>query len=381
MITMRRLASLLLLVLLAPAPALAQNSIYGVAGIGFPEEPISVHARGLGGGNAAFDALSALNPAAAADFGRLAASVTMSEGFRSYTAGDTSVSGLRETRFPFGLMGGKIGGTPLSFAVSYATYAERTFDVRTTGTQVLRGDTLSISDKVASNGAVTDVRGAIATRPLPFLKVGAAIHLLGGSSRLDVQRTFSDSAYLPYAEASHLIFSGVGVSAGVVLRPVRAIELAGAARVNGPLSSQLGNHDLGSVALPVALTGGLRLAIPRAGVSWSSTATWQSWSRAGPDLVPPTRAFDTWDLSSGIELHDRSVGGGGLPLRVGVRYRQLPFSNLTTQPTELALAAGSGLVFAQRRAELDFSLEHVQRTGGGADERGWQIAVGIVVLP
>ena len=75
------------------------------------------------------------------------------------------------------------------------------------------------------------------------------------------------------------------------------------------------------------------------------------------------------------------MGGGGLPLRVGVRYRQLPFSNLTTQPTELALAAGSGLVFAQRRAELDFSLEHVQRTGGGADERGWQIAVGIVVLP
>jgi hypothetical protein len=379
--TMRPVAWLALLGLVSPASALAQNSIYGVAGIGFPEEPIGVHARSLGGGNAAFDALSAVNPGAVADFGRLAASMTMSEGFRSYAAGDTSVSGLRETRFPFGIMGGTIGGTPLSFAVSYATYAERTFDVRTTGTEVLRGDTLSISDKVASNGAVTDVRGALALRPLSFLKLGAAIHLLGGSSRLDVQRTFSDSAYLPYGESSHLIFSGVGVSAGMILRPLPAVELAGAARVNGGLTSQLASQNLGSVQLPVSLTGGLRLMIPRAGVSWSSTATWSSWSRAQPDLVAPTGAFDTWDLSSGLEVHDHDAGGRGLPLRVGVRYRQLPFSNVSTQPTELAFAAGSGLVLAHGRAEIDFSLEHVRRSGGGADEHGWQIAAGIVVLP
>ena len=378
---MRPLVWLLLLGGLSPASALAQNSIYGVAGIGFPEEPFGVHARSLGGGSAAFDALSALNPGTVADFGRLAASVSIGEGFRSYTAGDTSVSGLRETRFPFGLMGGKIGGTPISFAVSYATYAERTFDLRTTGTEVLRGDTLGISDKIASDGAVTDVRGALAMRPLSFLKVGAALHLLGGSSRLDVQRTFSDSAYLPYAESSHLVFSGVGVSAGIVLRLVPAVEVAAAARVNGGLSSQLGNQDLGSVKLPVELTGGLRLMIPRSGVSWSSTATWRSWSRAQPDLVAPTAAFNTWDLSSGIEIHDHDVGGRGLPLRVGVRYRQLPFSNRAAQPTELAFAAGSGLVLAQRRAEIDVSLEHFQRTGGGADERGWQIAAGIVVLP
>jgi hypothetical protein len=379
--TMRSFTWLLGLGLACPAAALAQNSIYGVAGIGFPEEPIGVHARALGGGSAAFDALSALNPAAVADFQRLGASVTISEAFRSYTAGDTSVSGLRETRFPFGIMGGKISGTPLSFAVSYATYAERTFDVRTTGTEVLRGDTVAISDKVASDGAVTDVRGALAARPFPFLKVGAALHLLGGSSRLDVQRTFSDSSYVSYSESNHVVFSGVGVSAGVVLRPLRSLELAGAARVNGRLSSQLGNQNLGSVQLPVALTGGLRLLIPRAGVSWSGTATWSSWSRAQPDLVAPTQAFDTWDLSSGIELHDRDTGARGLPIRVGVRYRQLPFSNLATQPTELVFSAGTGLVLAHGRAEIDIAGEHVQRTGGGATEHGWQIAAGILVLP
>jgi len=218
-------------------------------------------------------------------------------------------------------------------------------------------------------------------RPWSFLKIGAAGHLLGGSSRLDIQRTFSDSAYLPYQEASQLVFSGVGVSGGFVLQPVRIIQLAAAARVDGGLSSRLANQNVGSVQLPLALTAGLRVVTPRGGVSWSSTATWRSWSRAQTDLVVPTQAFDTWDLASGIELHDHDAGGRGLPLRVGVRYRQLPFSNVATQPTELLFAAGTGLVFAQRRAELDFSLEHVQRAGGGADEHGWQIAAGILVLP
>jgi hypothetical protein len=167
----------------------------------------------------------------------------------------------------------------------------------------------------------------------------------------------------------------------VVLRPLRTLELAGAARVNGPLSSQLGNQDVGSVQLPLALTGGLRLLIPHAGLRWSSTATWSSWSRAQADLVGSTQAFDTWDLSSGIELHDRDSGARGLPIRVGVRYRQLPFSNVATQPRELVFAAGTGLVLAHGRAEIDVAGEHVERTGGGATERGWQIAVGFLVLP
>jgi hypothetical protein len=348
--------------------------VYGIAGIGFPGEPLSVPARALGGGPAAVDPYSALNPATVAGLGNLVAVFSGGTAFRRYTAaGDTAIGGLRETRFPYGMFGGRITRTPVSFALSFSTYAERTYDVTSTSTQVLRGDTLQVTDRLGSDGAVTDLRGALAIRLWSRVLVGAALHMLGGSSRLDVRRTFSDSAYLPYVEQRHLVFSGYGVSGGVVLRPNRAIELAGAARLDGRLTSRIEGDSVGSARLPVSLTAGLRL-MPARDLRLSATATHRSWTRTQPDLAVSTQAFDTWEVASGVEL-------GSLPLRVGMRYRQLPFSNVGTQPTELVFAGGSGVLLARGRAALDIAIERFRRSGGGADERGWQFSVGVMVVP
>jgi hypothetical protein len=348
--------------------------VYGIAGIGFPGAPLSVRARALGGGVAAVDPYSALNPASVADLGNLVAAFSGATTLRRYTAtGDTAIGGLRETRFPYGMFGGRITRTPVSFALNFSTYLERTYDVTSTGTQVLRGDTLQVTDRLGSDGAVTDLRGALAFRPWSRLLVGAAVHMLGGSSRLDVRRVFSDSAYLSYVEQRRLVFSGFGVSAGVLLRPTRAIELAGAARLDGRLTSRVGGDSVGSDRLPVSFTAGLRL-MPARGLRWSATATHRSWTRTQPDLAASTRAFDTWEAASGLEL-------GSLPLRLGVRYRQLPFSNVGTQPTELVFAGGSGVLFARGRAAMDFAIERFRRSGGGADEQGWQFTAGVMVVP
>lgn len=375
---MRFLRIGILAALLAPAVAAAQNSVYGLAGIGFPGLPMGVRAHALGGGVAALDPVSALNPATVAGLTNLTVTASAGTTLRSYTAGDSSASGLRETRFPFGLFGGRITGTPLSFALTYATYAERSYDVTTSGTQVLRGDTLAITDRLASAGAVTDMRGALAFRPTAGVLVGAAFHLLGGSSRLNVRRTFSDSAYLPYAEQRDLSFSGTGFSAGIVLRPTPAIELAGSGRVDGTLKSRLGTDDAGTVHLPATWSVGLRI-LPVRGLGWSTTAARRTWSRAQPDLAAPARAFDTWEIASGLELADPA--GRGFPIRVGVRYRQLPFSNVATQPTELVLAGGTGVLMAGGRAAMELAVERLKRSGGGADERGWQFSAGIVLIP
>ncbi len=378
--TKRIVAALALLVGLAPAVAGAQNSVYGIAGIGFPGEPLSVRARGLGGGVGAFDPTSALNPAAVAGLARLAAGITVGTTLRRYTTADSTISGLRETRFPFGVFGGRINGTPLSFALSFSTYTERTYDVTATGTQVLRGDTLEVTDRLAADGAVTDLRGALAFRPWSPLLVGAAFHLLGGSSRLNVRRSFSSTDYLPFVEQRQLVFSGAGVSGGVVLRPTRAIELAGAARVDGRLTSRIAGEQVGSVELPVSLTAGLRL-LPARGLGWSTTASRRWWSRSQSGLAASTQAFDTWEIGSGIELTDREARGAGIPIRIGVRYRQLPFSNVGTQPSEVAFAGGSGLLLSNGRTAVDFAVEHFRRSGGGADERGWYFSLGVLVIP
>lgn len=375
-----RSATMLVMALLAAGPAAAQNSVYGLIGIGFPGDPLAVRARSLGGGMGAFDPTSALNPATAAGLGRLVAGGAGGTTLRRYTAGDSSISGLRETRFPFGVFGGRIPGTPLSFAVSFSTYAERTFDVTTTGTQVLRGDTLEVTDRVASDGSITDFRGALAFRPWRRLLVGGAFHLLGGSSRLITGRTFSSADYAPYVERSQLAFSGTGFSAGVVLLPTSAIELAAAARVDGELETKSGSRSAGTVQLPVSLSGGVRLT-PIPGLSLASTATRRSWSRAQPDLFAPSRAFDTWEIGSGIELSRPGARGPTLPIRFGVRYRQLPFSNVATQPTETVITGGTGVLLAGGRASLDASVERFRRSGGGADERGWYFSLGVILIP
>lgn len=377
----RSLGMLALLTLCGSGMARAQNSVYGIAGIGFPGEPLSERARAMGGGLGAFDLTSAVNPAAVGDLGKLVAAFSGGTTFRHYTAtGDSAIGGLRETRFPYGMFGGPIPGTRVSFALSFSTYAERTYDVTATGTQVLRGDTLKVTDRLGSDGAITDLRGALAFRPWSRVLVGAAVHMLGGSSRLDVRRVFSDSSYLPYVEQQHLVFSGYGVSGGVVLRPTHAIELAGTARLDGRLTSRIGGDSVGTAQLPVSLTGGLRLT-PVHGLSWATTATHRSWSRAQADLGPSTQAFDTWEVASGLELTGRGTRGTGIPVRLGVRYRQLPFSNVGTQPTETVLAGGSGIVLASGRAALDFAVERFRRSGGGAEEQGWHFSAGVTVIP
>lgn len=374
-------APLWLVLVLVPRLALAQNSVYGLVGIGFPGEPLGARARGLGGGAAAFDPAAGINPGAVAGFARLRAAFSAGTTLRSFSAGDSSASGLRETRFPFGLLGGRISGTPVSFALSYATYAERSYDVITTGTQVLRGETVTVRDRITSDGGISDLRGALAAKPLGPLLVGAAVHVIAGSSRFNVRRTFSDSAaYLPFSELRQVAYSATGVSVGVVLLATRQLEVAAAARADGRLKGRLEDGTVvESVRLPRALSAGLRV-LPVRGIGWSTTVGYRDWSRAQVDLPAPARAFNAWEVASGVEVENRP-GGPRLPVRFGVRYRQLPFSNTGTQPVELVWAAGTGLAMVGGRGTLDLAVERLKRWGGGAEERGWHIVAGIQVIP
>jgi hypothetical protein len=150
--------------------------------------------------------------------------------------------------------------------------------------------------------------------------------------------------------------------------------------VDGELTIKSANVNAGAVRLPVSLVGGLTLT-PVAGLSLSSTAVRRSWSRAQPDLFDPTRAFDTWEIGAGLELSRPGARGATLPIRLGYRYRELPFSNVATQPTETVLTGGTGIAFAGGRAGLDASVERFHRSGGGASEQGWYFSLGVVIIP
>jgi hypothetical protein len=68
-----------------------------------------------------------------------------------------------------------------------------------------------------------------------------------------------------------------------------------------------------------------------------------------------------------------------LPLRLGVRYAQLPFLvGVGGQPSEIGFSAGTGLRFARNQAGFDIAVERMRRTQGSAfRETAWVLSVGV----
>jgi hypothetical protein len=377
-----RTVTLAVLALALAGPARAQTSVYGVLGVGMPGRPIGVRARALGGGIAATDLASALNPSAVAGFRQLAAIATTATTYRSFEADGVSADGLRDTRFPLAVVGGPIPGQRVGFAVSFSTYADRTFDLSTLDTIDLRGASVAVEDRIGSVGAVADVRAAVAWEPTDEIRVGLGGHLISGSTRETIARFFDHEAYATLAQRRDADYTAAGVSVGVTLTPLQQLRFGASVRTDTRLHATNSLIPTTDVDLPWTLSAGWVFA-PGSAVRWSGTVVWQTWSSANDDLQPVggARAFDVVSLASGVELGGNLGGGLGLPLRVGIRYATLPFSPVDEQPHELNLAGGTALGLAGGRAVIDLAVERVMRDGGGARERAWALAVSLTVRP
>lgn len=369
---------LAVLVVAGTTPLGAQSSVYGVLGLGFPTDPMGLRARASGGAAAAVDPGSVLNPAAAALFARLTVSMEMEQLTRSHDFAEASASGLNETRFPLGMVGGPVPGTHFFLAGSFSTYLDRTYDISSTDTVTLRGAPVAVSDRVHSRGAVADARLAVAWQVSRVLSIGAGAHVLGGDGQLELQRQFDDPAYVSLQDQVEDSFRGFGVSAGVIVTPLARLRLGAAMRYDGTLERQRDSVLVQTSRLPLTVSGGFTV-IATSRLRWSGTGIWRSWSRAAVAAANTgAQAFDTWSLASGIEV-DRLIGRA--PLRLGARYSLLPFSPTTEQPHEVAVALGTGLRFATNRAQFDFTLERAVRQGGGVTEHGWVLGTALVITP
>ncbi len=378
---MKPFALLGLLIVLSSSALGAQNSIFGTRGIGFPGRVGGVRSIALGGGSELFDRASVLNPALAVSFGQVTVGAVSGTTFRNYTAAGTDASGLQETRFPLIFLGGGFGRSSFSYQVSVATFAERTFDLKTVDTIMVGGLPLPVEDRIIADGGVVDIQAAIGWRYSAKLAIGGAVHRLAGSSRFTATRTFDNNEFQPFRERDALSFSGTSFSAGLLWLPNASLGFGFAARVNSSLTSEPENESSSKVAMPVSLAGGVWLGVtPR--MRLMTTARWRSWSRAQDDLAGAgTRAFDTWEVGSGLEITSGPRDGGKFPLRLGVRYAQLPFSPSNAQPSEWNFSVGTGAPFAANRAVIDVALERFQRDGAGVRERGWYLTLGFTITP
>jgi long-subunit fatty acid transport protein len=214
---------------------------------------------------------------------------------------------------------------------------------------------------------------------LPRLSIGGAVHILSGSVQRIARRIFLDASnYHNMEQANTTNLSGTGWSAGVAYAPIPEISIAASYRSDSKLKSRVTDTESGTVDLPVSYSGGIFLQL-HPSIMLATSVERKMWSSADADLEASggANAFDTWSVGSGLELG----GASGLPLRVGARYAQLPFSPSNEQARELGFSGGTAMRFAGGRASLEASVERILRDGAGAEERAWYLMFALTVMP
>jgi hypothetical protein len=359
----------ILLTAYPPNRLTAQDSQFGIRGLGTPGKPESVRSRGTAGAFAPFDALSPLLDASLADVRRMTAGVTTATSWRNVSFGGIE-SSLRGSRIPTLVIAGPITRR-ITIGGGFSTYLDRSFGITTQDTLDLRGVPEPIMDEVKSDGAISDLRLAAAIRLRPWLGVGAGFHMLTGSTRVSAVRRFEDSTtYRNSVVRDEVSFEGLGGSISALADIKTDLRLALWLRTDDKLRAAIGGRTTAEDDLPLSYGAGLRW---NAGsqASLAGTVAWRNWATAGAS----PNVHDTFNWSLGAEL-----GTPAAPFRVGVRGGQLPFGVGST-PTELGVSLGIGKVFSGGRGRLDAGLERLDRKGGGLKERVWTFLLGLTVRP
>jgi hypothetical protein len=345
----------------------AQDSQFGIRGLGTPGKPESVRARSTGGAFAPFDAFSPLIDASLMDMRRMSGSVTGALSKRTVDIGGTQTP-LRGTRFPAFVIGGPIGRR-IVVGAGFSTYLDRTFGISTSDTIIVREDTVPITDAVTSDGAVADLRLAAAGRLNRWFAIGGGLHLLTGSTRVEATRTFGDTAYRNTTARDQVSYEGAGASVSALLDLGAALRVAGWFRADSKLRAEIRGRIAAENDLPNSYGAGI-LWRPGSQFAVAATATWRDWTQS------TSNGHNTFNWSLGTEL-----GTPGAGFRLGARGGQMPFGAGTEAPTEVGLSAGLGKQFSAGRGRIDFGVERLQREGQGLSEQVWTFLLGLTVRP
>ena len=213
--------------------------------------------------------------------------------------------------------------------------------------------------------------------------VGGAFHVITGSNRMQAHRAFADSQYLPVLQSAELSYAGVGGELGVVHQLGTGFWVAAIARSDGKVIVDRDSVRVSQVDLPYTLGLGLRMKVGSR-LDLASHGIFRTWSGANSDLLGSggTGADNTFEAAIGGEYIGDPRRPYRRPIRFGAHYATLPFpAQPGLQPTEFGVSIGTGVRFAQDRAGVDLSVEHLWRSAGDFKERGFVISLGVGVRP
>ena len=380
---MRRLAVGLVLLCGVSGKAVAQSSVFDVRALGIPQPPLSARAVGMAGSVSQLDGMSGTNPAAITSVIGLTVGFNFFNNWRTSTTPGGTGSGS-DAGMPFVTVINRIKESPYYVAGSVGSYTDRDFGFVTTDSTPVNGVMVGFHDSLESRGGTSDLRLAAGYRKGKTVALGIGVHFITGSNRFTLSRVFSDSAFTPVRQRSELAYNAFGFSVGGVYHPMEPLLLTAVVRHDGTMNVDRDSVQAYTFALPWTFAGGAQYQLGRRGTI-NAEISYTSWSAANAELVANggMGAENTLDASLGAELTTSSQQPGKLPLRVGIRARQLPFPlTVGQQPTEFSVAAGSGGRFAKGHAAFDLALQRLWRKAdGGFSEDAWILTVGLTLKP
>ena len=376
--------------LVLPAAARAQGTL-STQGFGYPSGQMSTRTLATGGALAEIDPLSVTNPAALINLGASALYFQAEPEYRTIRLGSASD---RSTIARYPLVAGGIPLTASLFAgVSVSNLLDRSFETVGRGSQLVGTDVVTSTNTFTSDGAIGDIRLALAWAPAPWLHLGLAGHAITGDNRLTSQQRFDDSTrYAAIRDTATVSYVGNAFSGGVEAYAGRYGVVAASYRRGGPLSLKHGDTTLASAHVPD------RLALSAAflGIRGTSLAVrtakemWSDMKGLGSAGLPISEG---WDTSIGADVLGPRFGSRSLQLRAGARWRTLPFDvrpivagggfGPSASVSEKSYSLGAGTLLARGRAALDLAAIRATRRSSATavEENAWTLSVGITVRP
>jgi hypothetical protein len=397
---MRTIVTTLALLAFAGAPAAAQGAL-STQGFGYPPGQLSAHALGAAGAIGESDPQSALNPAALSDWGRPAVLFTWAPEFRNIDIGSAS-DRSSVSRFPLIAAAVPIGGR-IVLGISASTLADRSFETSYEVTEILNGVEVTSTETLQALGALNDVRVAAAFRIVPSFRVGVGLHGITGENRVTVRRTnFEDEGSAGFGQVNRVSYGGVAGSVGAIWNPLAPLSIAASARFGGRMRAYENDTVSSEASVPdrfgaeIAYSGlrGVVLSARAEVVDWEEMEGLrdpESADREPGEGLPPLEAILTTDVAVGADFVGPRAFGRIIPLRLGVRRRELPFSlgrwdvpndaAFYSTVEETAVSGGFGIPLARERALFDVAVQRAMRSAAEIEENAWTISVSLTIRP
>ena len=385
------LAGILLLATGASGAA-AQGNL-STQGFGYPPGQLSTTALSLGGGSAELDPNSALNPAAPALWGATVMFMQYEPEVRTVKASGASA---RTTTARFPMVGMSLAfGRRVTAQVSASSFLDRTWSSVSETQQDIGGTVVDATELFSSNGGITDFRLALAYSASPRFQLGLAGHVFSGENRITIEQRFPDTVtFSGTSQTSDISYSALGASGGIVWRPAGSLGLGASVRVGGDMEATAGDSVLSTGKLPMrygfsASYSGI------SGVTLAARANFDEWSAMEPLRGPGSklRAFDSWDYGVGADVAGPTIGRREILLRLGARYRGLPFGaggasgGEPTSVNETTFSGGFGVPLGIGRSRIDVGVARATRkldgnaTPGAVTESAYIFSFGVRVRP